>query len=145
MIDLTKNYKTKCGFEVVLYDDIVNNTVFGRYLDTDFNRWIPDNWNVLTGKNCSSITKNWDLVEIVKFKISSLNCKDVWYHGYYIRIPEWGKWIVTNSFGEIWCHANKPDLDRCYDRGWVNTGKTFRVTENVQFVGDWRDSLNEVF
>ena len=145
MIDLNKKYTTKNGYEVVLYD-IVDNWVHGRHLDPKLISWVPTKWHVNNGLNRdqSRATNDNDLVEIVKFKLTSLNCKDVWYHGYYISIPRWVKWIATNSYGDVWVYENKPELDS-YGQGWIKAGRLFRVMQNVQFVGDWRDSLNEVF
>ena len=144
MIDLNKKYTTVGGYEVVLYD-IVDNTVFGRYLDPEFNIWIPDKWNVLTGKNCSVPTANkWHLVEIVEFNIAATNTKWVYYYGIGVIVPVWANWICTDKNGTVWCYEDKPEIREYGEFGNIGSNSVFQVFDKIQYNGDWRTSLMEI-
>ncbi len=114
MIDLNKNYTTKNGLEVKLFE-IIGDRVFGVYNHLKYG-WQPTKWNIFDGVHGTSF--GYELVEIPQFQVSGFNqeriSKEITVYGQYMIVPVWTKYVFVQSDGYVYASREMPELKECY-------------------------------
>lgn len=143
MIDITKTYKTKNGFEVKLYD-IIDDRIMGavHLVDNATNIWCAATWNLLG----LSHNSNFDLVEIPKFSIDNFRqnslLKAVFYFGKSINVPLGTKYVYVSGNGIVWASTVKPKWYE-FSHSWSGWDTDTEVGR-TDYTGNIKDSFVEV-